>query len=146
MSHSRALALAAGASLAGGLIATALAVPAAGAAAPTAGAHIVAHPDSVMVDTATRLTGTHFPAKTKITIKECTERNWIVPQNPCDASPVRVRTNAKGTFQIEFTVHTCPGDSRTPGFSQTCYVGEPTISGLDTQTLTAAATITVTGP
>jgi hypothetical protein len=146
MSRSHTLALAA-ATLAGGLIFSAVPLASVGALAASASPHIVAHPDSVMVNTATRLTGTHFPATTKISLEECSASNWSVPQNPCTATTVKVKTNAQGRFRTAFTVHTCPGGSTTsPGFSETCYIGSPSPSGIDTIALTGAVAVTVTGP
>jgi hypothetical protein len=110
--------------------------------------HIVAHPDSVMVNTATMLKGTHFPAKTSITLEECSQRNWIAPNSPCDTTnAVTLTTHAKGQFKTSFTVDTCPASGNaTPGFSQKCYIGVPMGTGVDTLTLEGAVAITVTGP
>jgi hypothetical protein len=119
---------------------------------PTAGAQpaspkIVAKPDSVMVNTVTKLTGRYFPPNSKLTIEECSETNWIVPQNPCDTTNViHVKTNASGTFVHKLTAEVCPGASAAPGFAEICYVGEPKPQGVDTIALVGAEQITVTGP
>lgn len=105
---------------------------------------IVANPRSVMVNSATKLTGSNFPASTRITIKECSSTSWYVLANPC-VSAIKVKTNASGGFKTSMTIHGCPGSSGT-GTSETCYVGEPTPYGVDTMTLTGAAKITVTVP
>jgi hypothetical protein len=125
-------------------------VPMAGAGAGTPGSaapHIVAKPKSVMVNSTTELVGKNFPPKHTMKIDECPSKTWIVPQNPCDTTNVlRVRTNAEGQFTGTFTVQVCGAANTPPGFSETCYIGEPTPQGVDTITLTGAATITVTGP
>jgi hypothetical protein len=108
---------------------------------------IVAKPNSVMVNTATRLTGGHFQPDSKLTIEECSETNWIAPQNPCDTTNViHVKTDASGSFVHKLTAEMCPGTAATPGFTQNCYVGEPVPQGIDTIALVGAEQITVTGP
>jgi hypothetical protein len=148
MSRPIALILAAAVVVAGGLLSEALVVSSAGASTAAPAPHIVAKPNSVMVNTTTKLTGTHFPASTKITIKECPQTLWVVPANPCDTdNSITVKTNAQGQFHAVFTVHTCPDTVATPpGTSQTCYIGDPHPSGIDTITLEGAVKITVTGP
>lgn len=107
---------------------------------------IVARPDSVMVNTDTELFGTGFASDTSLQIVECSQKEWIVPQSPCDTSnAITVKTNAKGRFRHAFLVQTCPGDV-SPGTSQTCYIGHPQPVGVDQVELSGAATITVTGP
>jgi hypothetical protein len=49
----------------------------AGAVSST-GPRIWAKPKNLMVDTKTNLTGTGFPAKTKLTIKKCSATNSVV--------------------------------------------------------------------
>ncbi len=117
------------------------------ASAGTGKPHITAHPNNVMVNTATELIGTHFQPSTTLTVKECGLKNWIVPQNPCDSSnSIVVTTNAQGAFKSSFIVETCTTGSGDPGFSQRCYIGVPTPNGIDTITLVGAVRITVTGP
>lgn len=107
---------------------------------------IVAKPSSVMVDSATKLTGTHFSAATSVTLEECNASEWIVPLDPCTSTSVMtVTTNTRGAFKAVFTVKTCPG-SPTAGTSERCYIGEPTPSGIDTVQLRGAVTVTVTFP
>ena len=112
---------------------------------------IVANPTNVMVDTATTLTGTDFPANATLTIKECSRTTWIVPQDPSATSNVTtVATNANGQFHAKMTAAVCPSTQptpvATPGFVQNCYVGEPLPQGIDTMALVGATAITVTGP
>jgi hypothetical protein len=115
------------------------------AGASTGSPRIVAHPHNLMVNTQTHLTGTNFKPSTSLTVKECGQKNWIVPQNPCDSTnSIVVETNTRGQFKSVFTVQTCPGG--TPGFAEKCYMGVPTPSGVDTITLLGAATVVVTGP
>ena len=120
----------------------------AGATSAAASPHIATHPHSVMVNGSTTLIGTNFKPRKSITIKECSETTWIVPQSPCDSTnSIVVKTNSHGEFTSSFTVQTCPGGTSTaPGFSETCYIGEPTPSGVDVINLVGAAKITVTGP
>jgi hypothetical protein len=101
-----------------------------------------------MVNTATKLYGKNFAPSTTLTVKECAEKNWIVPQDPCDSTnSVTVTTNAEGQFRTKFTVQTCSsGSDVSPGFSEKCFIGVPTPSGVDTISLVGAARITVTGP
>jgi hypothetical protein len=132
--------------LAVGVMAASLVAAPSTAEARSPSPRIVARPDSVMVLMTTRLTGTHFTAGKRITIEECSEKNWIAPQDPCDTtSSVKVKTDATGRFTAVLTAHPCPG-SATPGFDQTCYVGEPDPTGIDTIGLVGAKAITVTGP
>jgi hypothetical protein len=119
-----------------------------GFAGASTGPHIVAHPNNVMVNTATKLIGRNFTPSTTYNVKECGKTNWIAPQNPCDiTNSIVVTTTGRGQFKSSFTVQTCPsGTNSQPGFSQTCYIGVPTPNGIDTITLLGAARITVTGP
>jgi hypothetical protein len=123
------------------------AVSVAAAAAPAAnhGPNIVAKPDSVMVNKTTTLTGSGFRRHRKLTIWECSARNWIVPKQICNhRNAVTVRTNARGGFSVKFKVLVCPATSK--GFSRHCFVGVPTPRGVDTVILVGATRITVTGP
>jgi len=131
-----------------GVLAGVLVLAPAVANARTAAPHIVAHPRSVMVNTATMLKGMHFPVNTSITLEECSQKNWIAPQSPCDTTnAVTLTTHGNGQFKTSFTVDTCPaGGSSSPGFSQKCYIGEPKGTGVDTLTLVGAVAIKVTGP
>ena len=137
--------------VAGGIVTDALVISPAGASTAGPTPHIVAKPNSIMVNGTTKLTGKHFPASTSVTLDECSQTTWVVMSNRCDTNnSIKVKTNAQGQFQAVFTVHTCPATGATgtasPGFSQTCYIGEPRPFGIDTITLIGAVKITVTGP
>lgn len=112
---------------------------------------IVTDPVSVMVGAATKLTGTNFPADATLTIKECSQTTWIVPEDPCVTSNViSIATNSNGDFVTTMTAEVCPSPTPTPvagpGFVQNCYLGQPVPQGIDTITLVGASRITVTGP
>jgi hypothetical protein len=137
-------AVTAGSALIFAIVSSAASPPAVAAPAPK----IVVVPDSVMVNTQMKVTGRNFPANTKVTIEECSRTFWVVPQNPCaTANVLRVITNSKGHFSHTMIAEVCPGGTtKSPGFSETCYVGEPVPKGIDTVALLGAAQITVTGP
>jgi len=135
-----------------GLAVTIIAVSA-GALSSQAGAvsatpaRIVAKPNNLMANTQTRLTGTGFPAKTKLTIKECATTFWIVPRNPCATNnTISVVTDAHGRFTHQFRAELCGGKHGPMPTSQICYIGEPHPEGIDTIRLLGAAKITVTYP
>ena len=109
--------------------------------------HIVATPNNLMVNTKTTLTGTGFPAKTRLAIVECSKTSWVVPANPCvGTNKISVVTDARGRFTAQFRVVLC-GGKRGPGpTSQICYIGHPHPRGVDTVTLVGAAKVTVTYP
>jgi hypothetical protein len=124
-----------------------LSATSAGATSPAAVPHIRAQPRSVMVDHSIKLIGTNFKPKRSITIEECSETTWIVPQDPCGTNSIILKTNSQGGFTRSLTVQTCPGGSNTgPGFSEKCYIGDLRPSGIDVVSLVGAAKITVTGP
>jgi hypothetical protein len=134
-------------------LAVTIAVLAAGVLGSQAGAisatppHIVAKPNNLMVNTKTTLTGSGFPAKTKLTIAECPGTNWIVPQNPCvKNNAVSVVTDSRGRFTRQFRVELCGGKRGPEPTSQICYIGDPHPEGVDTITLIGAAKVTVTYP
>ena len=100
-----------------------------------------------MINTKTTLTGSGFPAKTKLTIAECPATNWIVPQNPCvKNNTVSVVTDRHGRFTRQFRVELCGGKRGPEPTSQICYIGDPHPEGIDTITLLGAAKVTVTYP
>ncbi len=112
-------------------------------------AHIVAKPDSAMVNTKIKLIGTGFKPHAKVTIWECTQRSWVVPANPCNhRNAVKVKADAHGGFQVQMKLLVCPAPktSAPAGFSRRCYVGEPTIDGVDVVALRGVTKVTVTGP
>jgi hypothetical protein len=109
--------------------------------------HIVAKPNNLMINTKTTLTGTGFPAKTKLTIKECPNTGWIVPQNPCvKNNSISVLTDSHGKFTRQFRVELCGGKHGPEPTSQICYIGDPHPEGIDTISLLGAAKVTVTYP
>jgi hypothetical protein len=115
-------------------------------AVPATPPHIVAKPNNLMVNTKTTLTGTGFPARTRLTIKECPNTGWIVPQNPCvKNNSISVLTDAHGHFVHQFQVELC-GGKRGQFTSQICYIGDPHPEGVDTITLLGAARVIVTYP
>lgn len=113
---------------------------------------IVAHPDNVMVNSSTTLTGIGFPRDTTLALRECGATHWAVFVHACDTNNgVTVSTNDAGTFTASFKVELCPRLPTTtppppPVTSETCYIGVPRPSGVDTVTLIGAAKITVTYP
>jgi hypothetical protein len=92
------------------------------------------------------LTGTHFAARHDYTIEECSRTSWVVTQHVCNTTQaVHVITNRAGGFHAKLTVELCP---LPPGAASTsllkiCYVGAPTIQGIDVDSLLGAARITV---
>jgi len=134
-------------------LAVAITVLATGVLSSAAGAvsatppHIVAKPNNLMVNTKTTLTGTGFPAKTKLTIKECATTFWVVTANPCvKNNTISVVTDAHGRFTHQFKAELCGGKRGPEPTSQICYIGEPHPDGVDTTRLVGAAQITVTYP
>jgi hypothetical protein len=128
--------------------AAALVAPAAGAVSPTP-PHIVVTPNNVMVNTKVKLVGTGFPAHAKLTIKECGATTWVVTQHPCDSNnTISVLTDAQGRFAAQFKVELCPRSSTGTGpiTRETCYIGNPRPSGVDTIRLVGAGKVIVTYP
>jgi len=119
-------------------------------AAPKAHPKIVPTPNDVMVNTQITLTGSGFPPHMRLRIKECSSPAWVVvAQNPCDsANKIWVHTRAHGRFSSPFTAELCPRNSTgsDPVTQETCYVGVPEPSGIDTITLVGAAQVIVTYP
>lgn len=133
--------------LCGGVALGVLPLAAPGSASAATGPHIKAVPNSVMVNTDTHLIGAGWPAHDTITLTECSQKAWVVPQSPCDTdNTVTVTTNGHGRFSTPFKVETCPAPTVPPGFAERCYIGVPAASGVDTVTLVGAVRITVTGP
>jgi hypothetical protein len=111
--------------------------------------HIRARPNNVMVNGTTMLTGTGFPPSSTVRVEECGRTGWIVPEEPCESSnAVTVMSNSSGRFSTPFTVQLCPRElpPKPPVTRETCYVGEPRLTGEDTIGLAGAAKITVTYP
>ncbi len=117
------------------------------AVASTVPPHITAKPHNVMVDHTVSLVGVGFPVRSKLTLEECSETIWPVPQNPClTDNSIRVRTDSTGGFKATMKAEICPAVSPPTGTERTCYIGEPLPSGVDTITLVGAARITVSWP
>ena len=113
------------------------------------GPRIVARPGTVTVNTRVRLSGSGFAAHRRLTIWECTARTWVVPQQVCNhRNVVDLTTNGAGRFNVSQVALVCPLRTHvmTADFARTCYVGMPTVRGIDTVALVGAARITVTGP
>ena len=116
-------------------------------AVATAGPHIVAKPNNLMINTKTALSGTGFPANTKLTIEECPATLWIVPQQPCvTTNKISVLTDGHGRFTRQFRVELCGGKRGPFPTSQICYIGDPHPEGIDTIRLLGAARIVVSYP
>ena len=110
-------------------------------------AHIVAKPSELMVNQSATLTGTGFPKDSEVMLEECSSTDWIAPQDPCIANTaLEVKTNRAGRFSTPFKAAVCDGSSTPPPTERTCYVGEPTPSGIDTIELRGAAKILVSWP
>ena len=128
--------------------------PAGGAGASTAGhphpgtaahPHIVVNPDSQMVNRPVELVGSGFPPSQKLTIAECAEKTWVVPEKPpCAGNAIRVKTGRSGAFKAEMTASLC--GAKPVLTSQKCFVGWPHPSGVDTVQLVGAAKLVVTYP
>jgi hypothetical protein len=108
---------------------------------------IVVKPNNAMINTKVALTGTGFPARTKLTIKECSAKSWVVPQKRCVTNnSVSVRTDRRGRFTSRLKVELCGGKRGPEPTSQICYIGDPQPRGVDTITLVGAARVVVTYP
>ena len=111
---------------------------------------IVAHPDSVMVNSKTLLTGTGFAPHTTLTVVECSAKTWLAPRYPCDTkNRIHVHVTSAGTFVHPMTALLCPpiGPSAVEaGFAEQCYVGVVHPFGIDEIRLVGAGSLVVTGP
>jgi hypothetical protein len=138
--------LAAAAAAAGALgfaVLAAGAGPAAAAITPVP--TITVNPTSVMVNTVTTVTGRSFVPYQKVMLSECSQTNWIVPQNPCDTNNAKtVTANRHGAFVTKMKVEACP--TPTAGIAEQCYIGRPQPTGVDTVALRPYAGIVVTFP
>ena len=108
---------------------------------------IVAKPNNLMVNTKTTLTGTGFPAKTKLTIEECSNHQLGRYRKPVRQEQQDLRPHRR-TRQVHAAVPsgTLRWQARPEPTSQICYIGDPHPEGVDTMTLLGAAKITVTYP
>src|SRR5579884_1423824 len=77
------------------------------------------------------LHGSGFVPLTNYTIAECSQTNWIVPQDPCvNTNDIAVTTDTTGSF-----THTFDPVPLTAVLPSTAWVGAPTPQGIDTITL-----------
>lgn len=116
-------------------------------ASASAQPHIVVQPSTARAGSSVAVRGTGFPARTRLTVEECSASSWIAPQDPCvKHNAVSTRTNQQGGFRLHMVVRTCPvrTSDGTHRRSRTCYIGVPHPSGIDTIELTGAAQIRVT--
>lgn len=136
----------AAAALLGGLGLTVLAsVPEATAVSPVP-PRITVNPGNVMVNTDTVVKGTHFTPGQTVHLVECSQVQWVAPNNPCDTNNTKtVTANGKGAFRTKMKVEACPSNTQPPGLSETCYIGVPNF-GVDNVTLQPYASIVVTFP
>jgi hypothetical protein len=109
--------------------------------------HIVARPVDVMVNQAVALRGTGFAPRSTLVLTECSQTNWVVPQNPClQDNRVTVTTNRSGGFRTSMKAGVCPAVSPPQRTERTCYIGVARPSGIDTIRLVGAARIVVSWP
>jgi hypothetical protein len=107
---------------------------------------LTVHPNNVMVNTDTTVRGTHFQPGQTVSLFECSQIMWVVPQNPCDTDNTKtVTANGMGKFKTKMKVEACPEATQSPGLSQTCYIGVEKF-GVDTVKLQPHAAIVVTFP
>ena len=116
-------------------------------AATTIKPAISAKPSHVMVSSATTVTGTGFPASSRLQLRECGRRFWLAPEEPCNTdNAITVETDRHGRFKATFHVELCPDGSvgKFPT-ERTCYIGRVRF-GEDTGELQPAARMIVTYP
>ncbi len=107
---------------------------------------ITVHPNNVMVNTDTKVRGSHFTPGQTVQLVECSQSQWVVPQNPCVTNNTKtVTANRYGAFRTKMKVEACPSGSQPPGLSETCYIGVENF-GVDNVTLQPFASIVVTFP
>ena len=107
---------------------------------------ITLKPHDVMVNTNTTVSGRNFLPYQRVTLAECFQTTWIVPQNPCDTNNGKtVTANVVGAFTTRMKVEACPRIA-SAGLSEQCYIGQPKPRGIDTVALQPNAGIVVTFP
>jgi hypothetical protein len=107
---------------------------------------ITVKPNNVMVNTITTVTGRNFLPHQTVTLAECSQKTWIVPQNPCDTNNDKtVAANSLGRFVTRMKVEACPRIV-SAGISEQCYIGQPKPNGIDTIALQPNAGVVVTFP
>ncbi|MDQ1392868.1 MAG: Neocarzinostatin family [Acidimicrobiaceae bacterium] len=104
---------------------------------------IAANPSrNIPAGTVTTLTGSGFAPNATYHVAECSQTGWMVTQNPCvAANAIDVTTNGAGGFTHPLTVEPCTVPSAST--IETCFIGVPMVSGIDTIQLVAPARITV---
>jgi hypothetical protein len=115
---------------------------------------IVAKPNHVRVNKSATLTGSGFKPHAKLVLNECAAVAWVVPKQVCNhRNAVHVRTGPHGGFHVKMKVRLCPRGTQPQvrvlepaGFVVHCFIGVPRIGGVDTENLTGAVRISVTGP
>jgi hypothetical protein len=117
------------------------------AQAASATPRITVRPANVMVGSPTTVTGSGFPARAQVPLRECGVRFWIDPEEPCNtANAITVETNGFGHFKTTFHVELCPDAAIGKVVTErTCYIGR-VLFGEDTGELQPAARIIVTYP
>lgn len=93
--------------------------------AEASGRHIVAKPGTLKVNATTTLTGTGFPAHTRLPIAECSKTSWATGQFPCANNQFLVVTDGHGHFVHKLKVTACGGKRGPTAKSQICFVGQP---------------------
>ena len=113
--------------------------------ADATGRHIVAKPSTLKVNATTTLTGTGFPANTRLPIAECSKTSWATGQFPCNSSTqFLVVTDSHGHFVHKLKVTLCGGKRGPTANSQICFVGQPRPTNAKTVGLLGAVKVTVT--
>ncbi len=120
-------------------------------------AKIVARPDKAIAGQHLRLVGSGFKPSTKLVIQECSQATWVVPAEVCNRhNAVKIKTGPHGGFATKFQVRLCPATrspatqspaTRSPATAATtkrCFIGVPTIDGIDVVTLLGVTKVTVT--
>jgi len=125
---------------------------------------IVAKPHSVRVNKFTTLSGSGFKPHHRYVLNECSARSWTVPRQVCNhRNAVHVRTGPHGGFRVRMKLLVCPRamqpqararSGRVPSgrvlspeaFVVRCFIGTPKFFGIDSEGLTGAVRISVTGP
>jgi hypothetical protein len=131
------------------LVVPLLAIAAVPGSAATPKPHISLTPDNVMVNTTVTVLGHHFPASSKVVLRECGQKTWVVTQTKsvCSTGRIKVHTDKRGRFTTTYVARVCPHDSGTgPVTRAKCFIGEPLPSGVDTLALTGHAKLIVTYP
>ena len=77
-------------------------------------AEVTVHPNNVMVNTDTKVRGSHFTPGQTVQLVECSQTQWVAPQNPCDTNNTKtVTANGHGAFRTKMKVEACPSGCAT---------------------------------